>query len=123
MTLFVVGSGLGVGITIVLFALSPVFGLSLLLALLAGTVFSLFFTSTFAATQVIIPPHMRGRVLGIRFLIFGSSPLGQLLVGALAEQIGTPYAVAAMGALCTVLMAIVLLSFPSLRRLQAAQAG
>ena len=64
-----------------------------------------------------IPDELRGRVVSMRVVMFGLSPVGQFLVGATAERVGTPLAVAASGLLCILSMTGLLLLTPSLRKL------
>ena len=52
---------------------------------------------------------MRGRVMGALALSFGLTPVGALLIGELAQQIGAPWAVSlgALGSsLCVALIAL-----------------
>jgi predicted MFS family arabinose efflux permease len=71
----------------------------LLVALgLSSTVFT---ATNNARLQLIAPPHLRGRVMSINTLLFvGSTPLGSLIVGGMAESAGVQPTVAAMGMLC-----------------------
>jgi MFS family permease len=122
MRMFLGAGMLGLGMFIALFGLSPFFPFSLSLALMAGFFLQLAVTSNFALLQVVIPDHLRGRVLSIRFIIFGLSPAGTLSLGVAAEAFGTPLATAGMGILCLLSGALVLLLFPSLRRTASAPA-
>jgi len=59
-----------------------------------------------ALLQTLVPDALRGRVMAIYGLaLFGGMPLGGLLAGALAEQLGEPSAVA-LGAGVTLLFAL-----------------
>ena len=111
--LLVVGA-LGLGIFICLFAISTVFLLSLFFALMAGFFFQLVMTSNFALIQVLVPDNLRGRVLSVRFIVFGMTPGGILFLGVMAESIGTGYATAIFGAICLVGTLVSLLVFPVL---------
>ena len=65
---------------------------------LSSTVFT---ATNNARLQLIAPPHLRGRVMSINTLLFqGSTPLGSLIVGGLAERAGVQPTVALMGGLC-----------------------
>jgi MFS family permease len=111
---------IGLGLFIALFALSAVFALSLALALLAGFFFQIFMTANFSLLQTLVPDHLRGRVLSVRFIIFGLSPIGTISLGIAAEEVGTALATAATGVICLVAGLLVLLLFPALRRTTAA---
>src|SRR2546429_5862822 len=57
--------------------------------------------------QEIVPDRLRGRVMGFYSFVFvGLAPLGSLQVGALAERIGPPAAVALGGAATAVAVAV-----------------
>jgi MFS family permease len=115
MKVFLAAGAIGLGVFITLFALSPIFLLSLLFALGAGFFFQIVMTANFALIQVIVPDHLRGRVLSVRFIVFGLSPAGIFALGIAAEQMGTPPATAIVGVLCLVGGALTLAIFPSLR--------
>ena len=59
----------------------------------------------------------RGRLASIRTLVLGVAPIGQFLIGATAERVGTHIALAAAGLLCATLMTALTLLAPPLRRL------
>jgi len=61
--------------------------------------------STFAVCNIIVQsesaPHMRGRIIGILMMaIFGMTPLGSLVVGAVSQHIGAPTTVLFQGIIC-----------------------
>jgi len=63
------------------------------------------------------PPEFRGRVMSLSMATWGLQPLGVLPIGAAAEAIGTPLAIASGGSL-VVAVSLGLLGFsPTLRRL------
>ena len=49
--------------------------------------------------QMMVPNHMRGRVMGFFGITWNIMPLGGLYAGALAELIGIPFAIASGGIL------------------------
>jgi hypothetical protein len=56
--------------------------------------------------MTVVPAHVRGRALGLLSMAIGVLPIGMLLLGEVAEQIGTRQALVASsttGALCLVL--------------------
>lgn len=113
---FLIMGVLGVGALIIVFAFSPLFWLSMGVALLLGFLFQVFMIGNFALLQTLVPDHLRGRVISVRMVVFGLSPLGILMAGAVAESLGTPIATALTGALCLVGGVLTLARFPSLRR-------
>jgi len=61
----------------------------------------LFMTTANTRLQLVVPGHMRGRVMGMYSLLFvGTTPIGSALVGTLAERMGVPAMVMEMAGLC-----------------------
>ena len=61
----------------------------------------LFMTTANTRLQLVVPGHMRGRVMGMYSLLFvGTTPIGSALVGTLAERSGVPAMVMEMAGLC-----------------------
>ncbi len=106
---------IGLGIFVIGFALSPTLIIALIFALGAGWFFQLVMTGNFALLQVLTPDHLRGRVLSIRFIVFGMSPFAILATGFFASDYGAPLAVAATGGMVLIGTALTLALFPSLR--------
>ncbi|MDE2860454.1 MAG: MFS transporter [Chloroflexota bacterium] len=92
---------LGAGVSIVLFAYSPVFALSLLMAGLAGGSLMAYDVTMGTMLQLHCDDDMRGRVLGIYGLTFGFTSVGGSLAGAVATVINPPFAVAMGGVFIT----------------------
>ena len=92
---------LGAGISIVLFAYSPVFALSLLMAGVAGGSLMAYDVTMGTMLQLHCDDDMRGRVLGIYGLTFGFTPVGGFLAGAVATAVNPPFAVAMGGVFIT----------------------
>ena len=118
MKAFLVTGAIGLGVFIIGFSLSVSFALSMVLSLLAGLFFQLVMTGNFSLIQVLVPDQLRGRVLSVRFIVFGMTPGGILAVGVASEQIGTAYAPAATGGICLAGVILCLLIFPSLYKKQ-----
>lgn len=73
----------------------------LLIALGAFSI--LFGSSANVHLQTVTPPALRGRVMSIYTLLFlGSTPIGSMIVGTLAEHQGVQVAIAEMAVLCMV---------------------
>jgi hypothetical protein len=69
-----------------------------------------------AIIQLVVPDQLRGRVMGFYAFVFvGLAPIGSFGVGALAERIGTPAAVAAGGALSAAAVIVAAWLVPELR--------
>ena len=80
---------MGVGISLALFAWSRMLPVSLLLLAALGAAALLAVNATNAMLQQSVPDEWRGRVIGLYSMSFaGTAPLGGLLAGFLADQIG-----------------------------------
>ena len=111
-----IAGSLGLPTLVLLFALSPVYFLSLVVVLLLGFFFQVFMTSNFTQVQIVVPDSIRGRVLSIRMIIFGLGPVGMILLGTAAEIIDPVWATAGMGVLGLGTMIAIIVLFPTLRK-------
>ncbi len=69
--------------------------------------------------QSLVPDDLRGRVMGFYMLtFFGTAPFSALQAGALAQTLGTANAIAIDAAITLVVALAVLLTTPSLRKLE-----
>jgi len=83
------------------FALSTTTILSMIALVITGFGMIVHFNSTNTLIQSIADEDKRGRVVSLYSLTFmGITPLGSLLVGALAEYIGVPFTVFAFSLVC-----------------------
>src|SRR6201999_2760987 len=91
------------GISLVLFSQSHLYWLSL--ALVVPTAFSLMLLggSTNTIIQLLARDDMRGRVVAFYAMSFmGMMPWGSLILGWIAEKVGTSWAVTVGGTVCMV---------------------
>jgi len=87
------------GVSLLLFACSKTYWLSLLLLVPAGLSTMIQLGSTNTLIQSIVSNAMRGRVMGIYSMMFlGMAPFGSLIAGFLAQHLGAPAAVFCCGA-------------------------
>lgn len=114
--LLVIGA-VGFGISLALFAQSPVLLMAVVCTLLAGFFNSSYTSQSQTIIQTLVPPQLRGRVLGVYLLNRGLMPVGSLLAGALASFLGGPWAVTAMGLSCFLLAVIITAFVPDLWKL------
>ena len=84
---------LSAGVSILLFALSPWYALSLILAACIGFSLVTYDTAINTLFQTLSSDSMRGRVLGIYGMTWGFTPLGGFAIGAIASIIGASFAV------------------------------
>jgi MFS family permease len=88
------------GVLIAGFAMSRIFWLSNLLLFLAGAALLMVFSMTSSLVQLIVPDHLRGRVMSIYMVAFrGGMPLGSLASGFLASRWPAPTVLAINGVL------------------------
>ncbi len=88
----------GFGVTLVLFALSKSFWVSVLLLLPAGYFIMLQMAASNTLIQVMVPDALRGRTMAVYSMMFmGMAPVGALLGGALSDRLGAPWTVAIGG--------------------------
>ena len=92
----------GFGVSLMLFAASKLFWLSVVLLLPVGYFIMLQMASSNTLIQVMVPDELRGRAMAVYSMMFmGMAPLGALLGGALSDRLGAPITVA-MGGLAAV---------------------
>ena len=105
------GGSLSAMVFVLLFSGSGLYPLSLILLIMAGVSFVGFGTMQSIIVLTSVSPEMRGRAVGTVGLAIGVSPLGLVLMGTIANTLGTPMAVAISTSIGIVaLVAIALLS-------------
>ncbi|MFZ0279715.1 MAG: MFS transporter [Candidatus Sulfotelmatobacter sp.] len=93
----------GFGASLIVFALSRTFWVSVILLLPVGYCMMLQMACSNTLIQVMVPDALRGRVMAVYSMMFmGMAPIGALFGGALAERLGAPRTVA-IGGLASVL--------------------
>lgn len=106
----------GFGVSIVLFAASRIFAVSLICLFLAGAFQTTFLSSTATLLQLHTDETNRARIMSLFGLINrGVGPMGTFPFGLLATRIGAPLTVAICGFLATALIAYLLLYRRQLR--------
>lgn len=85
------------GAFVAAFALSPSFYPALFFIAATGLVSMVGMTVTNTSIQLVIPDHVRGRVMSVMMMTFGLMPLGAVPASFLADAIGSP-ATTALGA-------------------------
>ncbi|MBI4339019.1 MAG: MFS transporter [Chloroflexi bacterium] len=98
----IIGGGAVFGISLVLFAYSHLFSLSLALVLLAGLSSAAYMIAVQSTLQLLVPDQFRGRVMGFWGMTYNLMPLGGFQAGLVANFLGAPFAVALGGALVIV---------------------
>jgi MFS family permease len=91
------------GALVVAFALSRLWWLSCTILFFAGGALIVVFSMTASLVQLIVPDHLRGRVVSIYMVAFrGGMPLGSLAGGYAASLTSAPHVLAVNGALVSV---------------------
>jgi predicted MFS family arabinose efflux permease len=91
----------GFALGLILFSMSRLFWLSFIFLVPVG--FSLMVLMTCANTmiQMMVPDHLRGRVMATHVWVFmGMAPFGSLLAGSIAAHLGTPITLQIGGLFC-----------------------
>jgi MFS family permease len=104
--------------SLLLFALSKWYYLSLVLVFVAGLMQAIAWTVIATLILGNTAQPMRGRVMGLRTGVVVALPFGNFLAGAAAEQFGAPLAQGAYALGAIVLMLALVALMPSLRRLE-----
>ncbi len=84
---------MGAGVSILLFASSPWYGLSLILVGFIGLSLVTYDAAINTLIQTLSADNMRGRVLGLYGMTWGFTPAGGFVAGSVASVIGAPIAV------------------------------
>ena len=106
----------GFGIALIAFSTSTIFLLSLGLLVLVGVMSAALDTLGQSLVQQSVGDHERGAAMGVWFFAIGVGPVGALSLGAAAEAIGAPLALAISGGVLA-LVGVALSSVRALRQL------
>jgi MFS family permease len=111
-------AAVGFGVSLVLFAFSTSLWLSLILLIAAGFGMMAQMASCNTVLQTIVDDDKRGRVMSFYTMAFtGTAPIGSLLLGFLADQVGAPAAIGIGGVACITAGIVFARRLPLLRRL------
>ena len=109
-------ASLGFGVSMILFALSRSFLLSVALLVPVGFTMMLQMSSSNTLIQTMVPDELRGRVMAVySMMLMGMAPFGSLLAGAMANHLGAPHTVALGGLTCVAGSLVFGSKWPSLR--------
>ena len=106
------------GALVAAFALSRVWWWSCVILFLAGAALIVVFSMTASLVQLIVPDHLRGRVVSIYMVAFrGGMPLGSLASGYIASRTSAPAVLAVNGVLVSVVALYFLMRSHGVREL------
>lgn len=111
-----VGGSLLFAIGVLLFSQSPTYQLAMPFLMVVGVGTAGFAAMQTTITVTVAEPQMRGRAMGAVALGIGVLPLGMAFVGGISEWLGAPQALGLTSLAGMVLIAIVVLFQPELRR-------
>ncbi len=98
-----IGTTLAFGVLEAAIGLTRSLPLVMMLIAATGCGMSMFSAAANTRTQLSTPPEMRGRVMSVYSMIFmGTTPIGNLVVSAIASGAGVPVSFLAMGLPCVV---------------------
>lgn len=107
-------SGIGTGLSLVLFALSRTYWISLSLAPLVGFCLIFFFAASNTLLQLRSPDALRGRIMALYAItLVGMAPFGSLLAGGLASLLGVPSTIILSGGICLVGIGLLAVALPA----------
>jgi MFS family permease len=113
--------GFGTGLLGV--AVSRRFEVALACQVIAGFSMIRYTATTNTLIQLLVDEGYRGRVMGLHTVMFmGTSPIGSLVIGTVAERFGAPMGLAVAGATPLVAAAWLMLSIPQAALRQPATA-
>ncbi|MFC2034072.1 MFS transporter [Chloroflexota bacterium] len=105
------------GISLILFAQSPWYPLSLFFIGMVGITSASHDAMQHILLQLNVTEEQRGRSMGIWQLSIGFGPLGSMTLGAIAEALGAQTAQSIFGIFMVVIFIILIISVPKLRQI------
>ncbi len=112
---FQVIAGVGFSISLLLFAVSGTYWISLILLVIVGVMSQGYLTLNRMLILLNTDRELYGRVMGIYMMTWSLMPVATLPMGALVDAIGAPITVAGGGALLGVFIVILSLVCPGIR--------
>ncbi len=96
-------AGLCFSVALFVFSLSKIFLLSLVAIMFGGWGMVSYLATANSYIQVSVPDELRGRVMSVySFVFLGTAPIGNSIMGIIADKAGTTHTVTAAGALCII---------------------
>jgi MFS family permease len=112
---FLIIGAVAMGPILTLFALSPILILGVITIFFVGIIIQITLTSNITLVQMESHDYMRGRIMGIRYVLMTSGPVGMLLLGITAELFGAPIALLLMSFMALLFAVLVIARFPKMR--------
>lgn len=119
----IIGAGLLISVSLVLFSYSSYFPLSLFLIMIGECGLLIFVAATNTFLQTHVEERMRGRVISYYVMAFGGMiPIGSLLIGLLAHVTSAPFAILMEGLGGILIIILFIPSFKKINRRAAQKA-
>jgi MFS family permease len=100
---FISMAALSASVSLLMFSLSKNIYISIPFLLVVGWGLVSFLATANSFIQLSAPDNLRGRVMSVFTLVFlGTAPIGNSLVGAMADYIGTPHTVSISAIICII---------------------
>ena len=115
--LLLFGSLTAFSLLLAIFAVSTSFPLSLASMGLIGVAQAVYLATNNTLVQLAVPNALQGRVMSVYMTTWGLMPLGALPQGVLAEWFGAPIVVVVVGLLSCLVVVLMAVRSPALRRL------
>lgn len=102
-TSFMSYSALCFAISLFVFSFSNIFAVSLIAIMFGGWGMVSYLATANSYIQVSVPDELRGRVMSVySFIFLGTVPIGNSIMGIVADKAGTTHTVTAAGVLCII---------------------
>lgn len=116
--LLVASAGITFSFSLIIFSVSRTLWLSLSILFIGGWGMISLMATVNSLLQLSVPDDLRGRVMSAFTLVFlGFTPIGNLVIGWMAQGLGTPLAVTLGGILCLVTIILLYWRRPEMLRL------
>ena len=111
------GSGVVLGVALVLFSNTQVFALVLILLAIVGAASTICMVTNRILLQVNCDASYLGRLMSAYMMMFGLTQLGTIPVGAFADRFGVPEVLTVLGALLVLAIILVWVMQPRIKKL------
>jgi MFS family permease len=102
-TRFMSFASLCFSIALFIFSFSNIFAVSLVTIMFGGWGMVSYLAAANSYIQVSVPDELRGRVMSVySFVFLGTVPIGNAIMGVVADSVGTTHAVTGAGILCII---------------------
>jgi predicted MFS family arabinose efflux permease len=111
------GSGVVLGMALILFSNTQVFALVLILLAVVGAASNICMVTNRFLLQAHCDPAYLGRLMSAYMMMFGLTQLGTIPIGAFADRFGVPEVLTVLGALLALAIIIVWVTQPQVKKL------